>query len=316
MEAEGLTDQGGDGGRGERREGQRALSRPARQRTEGIGVRGQFVGAVGDDEEQRKVFGARSVGGEPAEGLGVGPVRVVEDEGDGGALDDEMGEDPVESVAQALGVGRGALFGGAESEGGSDDGVPAAEGGAELLLGGAGQLGLDELAGDVEGLALLLFATAGGEDGAGAGVGAAAQLGEQGGLAETGGAGEGEQRAARVRPGTGELVQGLVDDGEFGLAFDHGAPYAGPAVRHGWYPPGLFGRSAYARAQRGGSHCRERIRSSFPVSFPVSFPLSFPVPLRRIRRACQSPADRAARSSRTATASAARSAATKRWSWW
>lgn len=63
----------------------------------------------------------------------------------------------------------------------------------------AGQLGLDQLAGDVEGLALLLFPAAGGEDGAGAGVGAAAQFGEQGGLAEAGRAGEGEQRAAACR---------------------------------------------------------------------------------------------------------------------
>lgn len=172
--ADGLADQGGDGGGGERGQGQRALSRPAGQRTEGVGVLGQFVGAVGDDEEQREVFGARREGGEPAEGLGVGPVGVVEDEGDGGALDDEVGEDPVESVAQALGVGRGALFGGAESEGRADDGVPAPEGGAQFLLGGAGELGLDELAGDVEGLTLLLLTAAGGEDGAVADVGATA----------------------------------------------------------------------------------------------------------------------------------------------
>ncbi len=265
--ADGVADERGDGGRGERGEGQRALSRPARQRAEGIGVRGQFVGAVGDDEEQREVFGARGEGGEPAQGLGVGPVRVVEDEGDGGAFDDEVGEDPVEAVAQALGVGRGALFGGAESEGGADDGVPAPEGGAQLLFGGAGELGLDELAGDVEGLALLLFAAAGGEDGAGAGVGAAAQFGEQGGLAEAGGPGEGQQGAAGVRPGTGELVQGLVDDGEFGIAFDHGAPYARPVVRHGWYPPGLFREISVRPRTSRGIPLSERIRSSFPTGF-------------------------------------------------
>ncbi len=264
MCADGLADQGGDGGRGERGQGQRALSRPAGQRTEGVGVRGQFVGAVGDHEEQREVFGARGEGGEPAEGLGVGPVGVVEDEDDRGALDDEVGEHPVEPVAQTLGVGRDALFRGAESEGRADDGVPTSEGGAQLLLGGAGELGLDELAGDVEGLALLLFAAPGGEDGAVAGEGAAAQFGEQGGLAESGGAGEGEERATRVRPGTGELVQGFVDDREFGIAFDHRAPCAGPAVRHGWYPPGLFGGSAYARAQREGSQCGKESDLLFP----------------------------------------------------
>ncbi|GAA3115094.1 hypothetical protein GCM10020254_72090 [Streptomyces goshikiensis] len=126
-------------------------------------------------------------------------MGVVEDEDDGGALDGEVGEHPVEAVAQALRVGRGALFGGAEAEGGSDDGVPAAEGGAQLPLGEAGQLGLDELAGDVEGLALFLFSAAGGEEGAGAGVGAAADLGEDRGLAESGRAGEGEQGAAPRR---------------------------------------------------------------------------------------------------------------------
>ncbi|GAA3115104.1 hypothetical protein GCM10020254_72100 [Streptomyces goshikiensis] len=71
--AHGLADQGGDGGGGERREAERALSGPAGQRTEGLGVRGQFVGAVGDDEQQRKVFGARGEGGEPAEGFGGRP---------------------------------------------------------------------------------------------------------------------------------------------------------------------------------------------------------------------------------------------------
>lgn len=210
------------------------------------------------------MFGARGEGGEPAEGLGVGPVGVVEDEGDGGALDDEVGEDPVESVTQALGVGRSALFGGAQTEGRADDGVPAPEGGAQFLLGGAGELGLDELAGDVEGLALLLFTAAGGEDGAVADVGATAQFGEQGGLAEAGGAGEGEQRATRVRPGTGELVQGFVDDREFGIAFDHCAPCAGPAVRHGWYPQACSGVQRTPGAQREGCHCGKESDLLFP----------------------------------------------------
>ncbi|GAA3384783.1 hypothetical protein GCM10017750_60650 [Streptomyces racemochromogenes] len=175
-----------------------------------------------------------------------------------------MGQDPVESVAQALGVGRGALGGGAQAEGGADDGVPAAERGAEFGLGSAGELGLDELAGDVEGLALFLFAAAGGEEGAGAGEGAAAHFGEQGGLAEARRAREGEEAAAGVGAGSGEPVQRLVHGEEFGFAFEERAPRAGPAFRHGSYPPGRLGRSAYARARADGSHYRERIRSSVP----------------------------------------------------
>ncbi len=299
-----LADQGGHGGLGERCEGQRAVSRAAGQRTERLGVRGQFLGAVRDDEEQREVLGARGERGEPGEGFGVGPVGVVEDEGDGGALHGEVGEDPVEAVAQALGVGRGALFGGAQAERGADDGVPAAEGGVQFLLGVAGQLGLDELAGDVEGLALLLFAAAGGQQRAVAGEGAAAHLGEEGGLAEAGGAGEGEQHAARdgVRTacaaGSGELLQGFVDGGEFCLAFEHLSPFAGPAFRHGWYPPGLFGASAYARARVGEGPLRGKI-GIFGIGPLQSFtgaplaPNGLPVapvprrprpPVRRVRR--------------------------------
>lgn len=199
---DGFADQAGDGLGGERCEAQRPVSRAAGQRTEGFGVRGQFVGAVGDDEEEREVFGARGEGGEPGEGFGVGPVGVVQDQGDGGALHHEVGEDPVESVAQALGVGRGALFGRAEAEGGADDGVPAAEGLAQFRVGGAGELGLDELAGDVEGLALLLFAAAGREDGAGLGVGAAADFAEERGLAEACGSGEGQQAPPASGPGS------------------------------------------------------------------------------------------------------------------
>lgn len=253
--SDGFADQAGDGLGGERCEAQWAVSRAAGQRTEGLGVRGQFVGAVGDDEEEREVFGARGEGGEPGEGFGVGPVGVVQDEGDGGALHDEVGEDPVQSVAQALGVGRGALFGRAEAEGGADDGVPAAEGFAQFRVGGAGQLGLDELAGYVEGLALLLFAAAGREDGAGLGVGAAADFAEERGLAEACGSGEGQQRSAGVGARVRELVQSFVDGGELHVAFEHRAPFAGPAFRHGWYPPGLFGGSAYARARAREAPC-------------------------------------------------------------
>ncbi|GHA93113.1 hypothetical protein GCM10010305_41070 [Streptomyces termitum] len=204
MVADPVADQAGDGVGGERGEAVRALSGPVAGELDGF--LGEFVGPVGDDEEHGEVLGARGEGVEPAEGLGVGPVGVVEDDHERGAADGEVVEDPVEAVAQALGVGRGA-GGGAQSEGGADDVVPGAEAFAEFGVGGVDELGLEELAGDVEGDALLLVAAAGGEDGAAAGRGAAADLGEEGGLAESGGRGVGEEAAA---PGGGVGDLGLA----------------------------------------------------------------------------------------------------------
>lgn len=162
-----------------------------------------------------------------------------------------MGEDPVEAVAQTLGVGGCAGLRDAEAQGGADDGVPTAQGGADFGVGRAGELGLDELAGDVEGDLLLLVAAACGQDGAALFRRAAADFGEECGLAEAGVTREGEERAAGAERGaddtvaqSGQLAQRLVGGGQFGLPLQepapgHGAPPAracAPARRAG---PGL-----------------------------------------------------------------------------
>ncbi|MGC0345206.1 hypothetical protein RKD34_000786 [Streptomyces sp. SAI-218] len=170
-------------------------------------------------------------------------MGVVEDQHHRGAQHGEVGEDPVESVAQALRVGRRSVGRGAQAERGTDDVVPTAQLGTEFGFGRAGELRLEELPGDMEGDALLLVAAAGGQYGAAAGGGAAADLGEQGGLADARTAGDGEQgsAAACVRFGTvraqpGELTQRLVDGGEFTLPLQE-RPSAPDTVLHHGAPP-------------------------------------------------------------------------------
>lgn len=130
--AEGFADESGDGGGAERFESEGAPARAARQSAQGLGVVREFFRSVGDDEQERQFLGAWSERGEPAQGLRVGPVGVVEDEDHGGLLHGEVGEHPVEAVAQALRVGRRAFGGGAEAEGGAHDRVPTAQRGTEI----------------------------------------------------------------------------------------------------------------------------------------------------------------------------------------
>lgn len=122
--AERLPHQVGDGHGAERFEVEGASAGPAGQSPERLGVVGEFIGPVRDDHQQRKLLGAGRERGQPAQGFGVGPVCVVEDENHRGPLHREVGEHPVEAVAQALLVGRGAFGGRAQAEGGADDVVP------------------------------------------------------------------------------------------------------------------------------------------------------------------------------------------------
>lgn len=182
-------------------------------------------------------------------------MRVVEDEHHRGALHREVGEHPVEAVAQALLVGRGTLGRGAQAERGTDDRVPTPQLGAEFRLRDPGELGLQELAGDVEGHALFLVAAARGQDRAALGRGAPPYLGEERGLADSGASGEGEERAAgplgcfgSVLAQTGELVQRLVGGGEFTLPFEECPSAAYSALSH--HPPPGHGGAVHA-----GSGC-------------------------------------------------------------
>ncbi|MDQ1032203.1 hypothetical protein QF035_009785 [Streptomyces umbrinus] len=119
-----------------------------------------------------------------------------------------MREHPVEAVAQALLVGRCALGGGAQAECGADDGVPTAQRSTEFGLRDARELGLQKLACDVEGDALLLVTAARGQHGAAHGGGAAAYFGEKGGFADSGASGEGEQAAAGPVVRFGDVLTG------------------------------------------------------------------------------------------------------------
>lgn len=225
--AERLPHQVGHGGDAERFEVEGTSAGPAGQSPQRLGVAGEFVGPVGDHDQQRELFGAGRERGQPAQGFGVGPVRVVEDEDHRAALHREVGEHPVEPVAQTLLVRRGAFGGCAQAEGGADDVVPTAQRGAEIGVGRTGELRLQQLSGDVEGDALFLVAASRGEHGAALGGGATAHFGEEGGLADAGPSSEGEQgtawpvlRLAAVRPQTCQLAQRLVHGGEFTLPFE------------------------------------------------------------------------------------------------
>lgn len=225
--AEHLAHEVGDGFDAERLQVERADPRPAGQSPERLGVVREFVGPVRDHDQQRELLGAGCERGQPAQGFGVGPVCVVEDEDHRGAFHREVGEHPVEAVAQTLLVGRGALGGRAQAEGGADDVVPTAQRGTEIGVGRAGELRLQQLAGDVEGDPLFLVAASRGEHGAALGGGAAAHFGEEGGLADAGPPREGEEGTARavprltaVRAQTGQFTQRLVHGGEFTLPLE------------------------------------------------------------------------------------------------
>lgn len=253
--AERLPYEPGHGGCAERFQVEGASAGPAGQCPERFGVVGKFVGPVGDDDQDREFLGAGRERGQPAQGFGVGPVGVVQHQHHGGAQHGEMGEHPVESVAQALRVRRRSVGGGAQAECGTDDVVPTAQLRPEIDFCRAGELRLQKLPGHMEGDALLLVAAAGGQHGAAPGGGAAADLGEQGRLADTGPAGDGEQGATRARAGfgavrtqPGELSQRLVDGGEFTLPLQESFSAAHAALHHGAPPSRWRTRAGSGRA--------------------------------------------------------------------
>lgn len=238
-------------GRGaERFEVEGALARAAGQSPERLGVIGEFLRPVGDDEQQWQFLRARREGREPAERFGVGPVRVVEEQHHRGALHCQVREHPVETVAQALLVGRGALGRRAQAERRADDRVPTPQRGTDFGLRCPGELRLQKLAGHVEGDALLLVAAARRQYGAASDRGAPTDLREECRLTESGACREGEERAAgasrrfgAVPAQPGEFVQRLVSRGEFTLTFEECPSAPCVSLPHG-APPGTVSQPA------------------------------------------------------------------------
>lgn len=188
---------------------------------------GEFVGTVGDHDQQRELFGAGRERGQPAQRFGVGPVRVVEDEDHRGTLHREVGEHPVEAVTQTLLVGREPSVGAHSPRAGPTMSYQLPSEERRSASAEPHELRLQQLSGDVEGDALFLVAAACGQHGAALRRGPAAHFGEEGGLADTGPSREGEQGTARpvsrltaVRAQTCQLAQRLVHGGEFTLPFE------------------------------------------------------------------------------------------------
>ncbi len=162
-------------------------------------VPADVAGAAGDDDQDGGLvepFGER---GEPAQGLLVGPVGVVDEQDQGPLPAGEPAHGGHQAVAHTLRVGL-PLTGVGYAEGGPGDAVPVAEVLARLLGEHGHQGGLEQLAYDVEGDGPQGLAAARRPDGAAPGLGDAAGLGEQRGLAESGLA-PGHQQGAGGRSG-------------------------------------------------------------------------------------------------------------------
>ncbi|GHD65008.1 hypothetical protein GCM10010336_24270 [Streptomyces goshikiensis] len=152
-------------------------------------------------------------------------MRVVQHQDDGRAADRQMGDDPVQTVAHALRVGRGEALGSrGQPQRRGDDAVPGAEDVAAFILGHGGERGLDELAHHMERDLPLLLAATGEQHGAVAFRGMPSGLGEQGGLADAGRSREGQNAAAAgglaaVR-GAAQIVHRPVDRQNLGFPFE------------------------------------------------------------------------------------------------
>ena len=156
---------GRDGRRrgGERCEVDGALSGPpGAVPRNGCGVVGEFVGAVGDDEQHRQFFGARRERGEPAQRLGVGPVGVVEDQDDGARCTARWVSTQSRPSRTPCGSGGAPSSAAHRPSAGATMSYQLPSWQRSIGLAGAGELRLDQLADDMEGDPLLLLAAAGG----------------------------------------------------------------------------------------------------------------------------------------------------------
>lgn len=176
-------------------------------------VAADVAGAAGEDDQQGGLvepFGER---GEPAQGLLVGPVGVVDQQDQRPFPAGEPAHGGDQSVVHALRVGL-AFAGVGDAEGGARDAVPVAEVLPGLLGQHGHQRGLQQLAYDVEGDGPQGLAAAGRPDRAAPGLGQAAGLGEQCGLADPGLAAGLQEQAGRGAVGA-QGVHRAREGGDF-----------------------------------------------------------------------------------------------------
>ncbi len=213
--------------RGECGEPQRAHAAAGRQRDERLRAGRHLVRPVGEHQQQRQPLDPGGEGGQPGQRLGIGPVGVVQHQHQRPPGECQVGDHPVQAVADTLRVGQGGAGVPlrAEADRARDDLVPAAEEGALPLRVDLGQQRSQQAADHVEGRALLLLAAACGEHQQSALLGPGAYLGDHAGLAETGRPGEDQQSLtdARGRSAGREAVQRLAEDPEFEFALQQSA---------------------------------------------------------------------------------------------
>lgn len=233
----GVLAQGGAGESGRRvgSEGVERAERPAhgagRVQVAGV-VTADVAGAAGDDDQDGGLvepFGER---GEPAQGLLVGPVGVVDHQHQRPLTAGEPAYGGDQAVAHALRVGL-PLPGVRYAEGGSGDVVPVAEVLAGLLGEHGHQGRLEELAHHVEGDGPQDLAAAGRPDGAAPGLGDAAGLREQRRLPHSGLAASFQQGAGR-RAVRAQGVHRARDGGDLLVALPEGGRGGArpPYLRH------------------------------------------------------------------------------------
>ncbi len=236
--ADGGTGESGGGVRGEGAEGGDGAARGGHRVEQTGAVPSDLAGPAGDHDEDGQVVQAFGEGGEPAQGLLVGPVRVVDEQDQRPLAAGEpahRGDEPVADVLRVGVVGLRFRY----AEGGSGDVVPVAEVLAGLLGQQGQQRGLEELPYDVERDGSQCLGAACGPDGAAPAFGDAPGLGQQCGLAESRLAPD-DQQAARGRLVRAQDVECLCDGGELGVPLPQGsrAGRRRPSLRHPVTSPG------------------------------------------------------------------------------
>ncbi|GGQ75312.1 hypothetical protein GCM10010216_41630 [Streptomyces flaveolus] len=225
----------GEPGRRLRGEGAERGEGPAR----GLGgvqvagaVAGDAAGAAGDHQQGGRLVEALGERGEPAQGLLVGPVDVVDEQDQRPLPAGQPAHSGDQTVAHALRVGL-PFAGFGYAEGGAGDVVPVAEVVARLLREHGHEGRLQQLPYDVEGDGAQGLAAARRPDGAAAGLGDAAGLGQQRGLAQSRLA-PAHQQAAGGRTVRAQGVHRLCDGGDFLVALPEGGRGCGrgPYLRH------------------------------------------------------------------------------------
>ncbi len=230
-----------EGGAGEargrvRRQRAQVGDRSARRRGDRVEIPGavaaDLAGAAGHHDQHGEVVEAFGEGGEPAQGLLIGPVGVVDQQHERPVPPGQPAHRGDQTVTHALRVGL-PVAGVRDAEGGAGDVVPVAEVLARLLRHQRHQCGLEQLSYDIEGDGFQRLATAGGPHRAAAPFGDAAGLGQQRGLAEPGLAPE-HQQAARGRAVRVQGADRLLDGGDLLVALPQGrrGGRRGPYLRH------------------------------------------------------------------------------------